>query len=226
MAETLDRVATILKANVNDLIKQFEDPAKIVDQVIIDTTKEYAEVKEASLEVLANEITAKKELDSLTKEADQWHNVAANALKSGDEESARKALEKETEFRGRAATQKEVHGKAKAAADNIRAKLRKMEDEINEMKNKSAEIKSKAVTAKVTKKANAITSKESTRGAFEAFRRMEEKADRELAKAQAAESLSVDYVADEEKALMEKYGSGSDADTDAALANLKAELGI
>ena len=226
MAGIFERMATIAKASINDLIDQFEDPEKIVDQTILDATEEYGKVKEASLEILANEIRAKKELDRLNGEAAKWHNIAANALKSGNEADARKALEKEADFKTRAASQGTIHANAKAAADNIREKLRVMEDEINEMKVKSAEIKAKAVTAKVTRKANALASKDATRSAFEAFNRMEEKADKELAKAQAAESLSVDHVADEEKDLMEKYASGGSAGTDDALAALKSELGI
>ncbi len=226
MAGILERMATIAKASINDLIDQFEDPEKIIDQTILDATKEYANVKQASLEILANEISAKKELDSLNEEAAKWHTIAGNALKAGNEADARKALEKEEEIKKRITAQAAIYDNAKTAADTIREKLKVMEDEINAMKVKSAEIKAKAVTAKVTKKANDLVSKDTTAGAFEAFARMEEKADRELAKAQAAESLSKDHNADEEKDLIDKYGSNSNANVDEALESLKKELGM
>lgn len=226
MAGILERMATIAKASVNDLIDKFEDPAKIVDQTIIDATEEYAKVKEDSLDIFANEIQAKKELDRLNEEISKWHGIAANALKSGNEGDAKKALEKEAEIKTRATAQEGIYANAKKAADAIREKLKIMEDEINSMKAKAAEIKAKAVTAKVTRKASDLVSGDMTRGAFEAFNRMEEKADRELARAQAAESLSVDHVADEEKDLLDKYGNGSSVDTEASLAALKAELGM
>lgn len=225
MAGIFERMATIAKANINDLIDRFEDPEKIVDQAIIDATEEYGKLKEESLEILANEIRTKKEFDRLTGEAQKWHGIAANALRAGNEEDAKKALGKEADFKARAASQEQIHANAKAAADSIREKLRLMEGEINEMKVKAAEIKAKSMTAKVTRKANALASGETTRGAFEAFGRMEEKADRELAKAQAAESLATDNMKEDEKALLEKYSAGN-ADTDDALAALKAELGM
>ena len=65
MAGIFERMATIVKANVNDLIDKFEDPAKIVDQTIADAKVEYAKIKKESLSVLANENMAKKELDRL-----------------------------------------------------------------------------------------------------------------------------------------------------------------
>lgn len=58
------------------------------------------------------------------------------------------------------------------------------------------------------------------------LRQMEEKADRELARAQAAEALSTSQSDADEEDLMKKYASSSSSDTDLALKKLKAELGL
>lgn len=55
-----DRIGTIVKANINELIDKFEDPEKLIDQTIIDAVQEYGNMKEASLDVLANETLTKK----------------------------------------------------------------------------------------------------------------------------------------------------------------------
>lgn len=226
MAGIFERMSLIVKANVNDIIDRFEDPEKIVDQTIIDATEEYTKLKEESLDIIANETLLKKKADDLKNEADKWHGIAANALKAGNEDDARTALEKENDYRKRYDGQMASYKASKKAADSIREKLRIMEDEINDMKQKSSEIKAKAVTAKVTKKASEIISGDVNRGAFEAFARMEEKADKELAKAEASESLSADHVSDEEKELEEKYSGTGSANTDEALRKLKEELGM
>lgn len=83
-----------------------------------------------------------------------------------------------------------------------------------------------AVTAKATKAAAKVADKGIDRGAFDAFARMEEKAEKELAEAEALESLNQDTVAEEEKSLEEKYASGGVQGTDEALEKLKAELGM
>lgn len=226
MAGIFDRIGTIVKANINELIDKFEDPEKLIDQTIIDAVQEYGTMKKASLDVLANETLTKKQLDELKKEAETWHSIAVKALTAGNEADAKKALEKENDCQTRAASQESAYLAAKQAADTVRGKLRQMEDEINDMKQKAAQIKAKAVTAKVTKKATELSSRETDRGAFDAFARMEEKADRELARAQAAEALSTSQSDAEEEDLMKKYASSSFSDTDLALEKLKAELGL
>lgn len=77
---------------------------------------------------------------------------------------------------------------------------------------------------KVFEKAAELTSRDTDRGAFDAFARMKEKADRELARAQASEALSAG--SEEAEDLMKKYGGASPSDADLALEKLKAELGL
>lgn len=226
MAGIFDRIGTIVKANINELIDKFEDPEKLIDQTILDAAQEYGAMKKASLDVLANETLTKKQLDELRKETETWHSIAVNALKAGNETDAKKALEKEQDYKQRADSQEEAYLAAKQAADTIRGKLRQMEDEINDMKQKAAQIKAKAVTAKVTKKASELSSRETDRSAFDAFARMEEKADRELARAQAEESLSTNHAQAEEEELLKKYASPEASSADLALEKLKAELGL
>lgn len=224
MAGIFDRIGMIVKSNLNELLDKFEDPEKIIDQTIIDAVQEYGSMKKAALDVLANETLTKKQLDELKKEAETWHSIAVKALTAGNEADAKKALEKENDCQTRAASQEAAYEAARQAADTVRGKLRQMEDEINDMKQKAAQIKAKAVTARVTKKAAELTSRDTDRGAFDAFARMEEKADRELARAQASEALSAG--SEEAENLMKKYGGASPSDADLALEKLKAELGL
>ncbi|MEE1496966.1 MAG: PspA/IM30 family protein [Clostridium sp.] len=224
MAGIFDRIGMIVKSNLNELLDKFEDPEKIIDQTIIDAVQEYGSMKKAALDVLANETLTKKQLDELKKEAETWHSIAVKALTAGNEADAKKALEKENDCQTRAASQEAAYEAARQAADTVRGKLRQMEDEINDMKQKAAQIKAKAVTARVTKKAAELTSRDTDRGAFDAFARMKEKADRELARAQASEALSAG--SEEAEDLMKKYGGASPSDADLALEKLKAELGL
>ncbi|MCD8123418.1 MAG: PspA/IM30 family protein, partial [Lachnospiraceae bacterium] len=169
---------------------------------------------------------AKKELERLNSEADKWHGIAASALKAGNEDDARRALEKENDYRTRATKQAEIYASAKAASDKLRAKLREMEEEIKEMESKASQIKAMAVTAKATKAAAQMTDKAVDRSAFDAFARMEEKAGKQLAEAEALENLNRNTDAEEEKDLETKYASGGSVATDEALAKLKEELGM
>ena len=226
MAGILERMAIIVKANVNELLEKYEDPEKIVDQSIIEAKEELARVKKESLPVLANESETKRQLDSYSNEASKWHTIAANALKSGDEAGARKALEEESRLRKQVVSQESTYQAAKAAADKLREEIALMEEEISEMQKKAALIKAKATTAKATRATAELKAKGEKRGGFEAFARMEEKAHKELAEAEALRSLNTDHTSQELKELEKMYSGGENASSEDALTALKAELGI
>lgn len=226
MAGIFGRMAMIAKSNVNELIDRFEDPEKIVDQSIIEAKEELAKTKESSLPVLANETAVKKRLDDSLKEAAKWHGIAAKALQAGNEEDAGKALGEEEKHKSRAASLEASYAAAKKAAEELRGQIRVMEEEITRMQDKAAQIKATAQTAKATKAAARVTSRTASRGGFDAFARMEEKASRQLAETEALKSLESGGSGAEAEDLEKKYSTGGGASVDSAMEALKRELGI
>lgn len=224
MAGILERMAMIAKSNVNELLDRFEDPGKIVDQSIIEAKEELAKVRRDSLPVLANETMVKKQLDESLRDADKWHGFAVKAMQAGNEEDARKSLEKEAPYRSKAASLETSYAAAKKAADALRGQIRAMEQEILEMEDKAAQIKATAQTAKATKAAAQVSSKTASRGGFDAFARMEEKANRELAEAEALKSLESGGKDTEAEDLEKKYSAGGSASVDSAMEALKREI--
>lgn len=222
MSGIIERVTTIVKSNVNDLIDKFEDPEKMINQAILDATAEYGKLKEEAASVIANEKITKKELDRLNNEADSWHNIAAKALKAGNEEDAKTALAREVTYREQAEKQKVVYESSQAASAKVQDKLSELANQIEEMKRKSSQIKSTMITAKATKTAAKISAKDVSRGTADTFARMEEKANRELAEAEALEDMNRNN--NEEENLKSKYATFSDYDIDEALAKLKEEI--
>ncbi len=225
MAGVFDRATTIIKSNINDLLSKYEDPEKMINQTIIDATNEYAKAKEQALTTLANEKTAKQKLDDLNAEADKWHGIAAKALKAGNEDDAKAALVNEQQARSKAEAQQASYDATKQAADMVREKLSQMEDQINQMKDKADQIKATSAAAKATKAATTVKNMKFDDSAFNNFARMEEKANNELAKAQAMDDLNTDHSKDAKKDLEKKYGSGAET-PDEALEALKKELGM
>ena len=51
---TWDRIKAIVSSKSNKFLEQFEDPAELIDQTIIEAKKEYAQNKAASQEVFAS----------------------------------------------------------------------------------------------------------------------------------------------------------------------------
>ncbi len=225
MPGIFERASTIIKSNVNDLLSKYEDPEKMINQTIIDATNEYAKAKEQALTTMANEKTEKKKLDDELAEADKWHGIAAKALQAGNEDDARSALANEQQARAKAENQQKAYDATKQAADTVRAKLSEMEDQINQMKDKADQIKATSAAAKATQSANTVKQMKFSDNTASTFDRMEEKANQELAKAQAMDEMDTDHDADDKKSLEEKYNS-TQKSTDEALEDLKKELGM
>ncbi len=225
MAGIFERATTIIKSNVNDLLEKFEDPEKMIDQTIIDATNEYAKAKEQALTTLASEKTEKQKYEKDLEEAEKWHKIAAKALKAGNEDDAKEALANEQNARSKAEAQKVSYEATKEAADTCRAKMTEMETQINQMKDKADEIKAVSAAAKATNAAAKVKDMKIDNSAFNTFSRMEEKAHKELAKAQARDELNEDHIGKAKQDLEEKYGGGS-VSVDDALEDLKKELGM
>ena len=78
----LDRVSTLLRANINDMIDRAEDPEKVVKQLIIDMNNQLLQVKTQVAASIADE---KHALPALPGQRGQSQRVAA-ACRAGRRE--------------------------------------------------------------------------------------------------------------------------------------------
>jgi phage shock protein A len=90
----LDRVATLVRANLNDLIDRAENPEKMLKQVILDMENQFLQVKTQVAIALADlHLLQKKKKENFDKEA-EWMRKAELAVAKHDDELARAALER------------------------------------------------------------------------------------------------------------------------------------
>ena len=116
----LERFTTIVKANINDLLEKAEDPAKMVDQYLIDMTESLAEVKEETAGVMAEETRTKRLVDENAAEVEKYAGLARTALQAGNEEDARAFLAKKQQLEAKGQSLAESYAAAKAKADKMR----------------------------------------------------------------------------------------------------------
>jgi len=90
----LDRVATLVRANLNDLIDRAENPEKMLKQVILDMENQYLQVKTQVAVALADLHLLKKKRDDTHMQSHDWGYKAELAMEKGDEALARAALER------------------------------------------------------------------------------------------------------------------------------------
>ena len=62
----LTRFKDIMSANVNALLDKAEDPAKMIDQTLLNLRKDLAEVKKETAAVMADEKNAKRKVTAVS----------------------------------------------------------------------------------------------------------------------------------------------------------------
>src|SRR5512132_285423 len=90
----LERVATLVRANLNDLIDKAEDPEKMIRQVILDMQNQLLQVKTQVAISIADQHVLEKKLRESEESAKQWHSRAEMAVDRKDDALARAALER------------------------------------------------------------------------------------------------------------------------------------
>ena len=223
----LERFATIVKANINELLDHAEDPAKMIDQYLVDLTESLAEVKKETAGVIAEEKRCRRMVDDNAAEIARMEDLAKKALAAGNEGDARTFLGKKQQHATASAELEKAYDAAHANADKMRQMHDKLVSDIENLKSRRETIKAKVAVAKTQEKVTGFTSgSDRAESAIEAFDRMEAKADRMLDTADAMAELN-EEPADEVADLEKKYASAvNDAAVDDDLARLKAEMGL
>jgi phage shock protein A len=223
----LDRFATIIKANINDLLDKAEDPAKMVDQYLIDLGDNLAKVKQETAGVMAEEKRCQRLVDDNNAEIARMESLAKKALSAGNEDDARTFLAKKQQLEANGAELQKAADAAKANADKMRQMHDKLVSDIEQLKARKESIKAKSAVAKTQTMVNEMTSgTDRAAGAIDAFNRMEAKVDKQLDTAESMAELN-SAPADSVEALEAKYAGAADSTAvDDELAKLKAEMGL
>ena len=223
----LQRFGDIMSANINALLDKCEDPAKMVDQCLRDLEKDLGKVKAETASVMAEETRAKRELDEINAEMKKYEDYAKMALLAGNEEDAKKFLEKKNSLATTQASLQQTYDIASANATKMRQMHDKISKDIVDLNARKDAIKAKVAVAKTQEKMNKMTSKiGSATNSMNAFDRMEEKANKMLDAANAMAELNA-QPRDEVDDLAAKYDTvGTDSTVDDELAALKAQMGL
>lgn len=220
----LRRFKDIMASNMNALLDKAEDPEKMIDQYLRNVSKDLGQVKSETATIMAEEQRAKRELNECQAEINKMQTYAVKALEAGNEDDARKFLERKSVVTKKEEDLKKTVELAEANTVQMRQMHDKLVKDVEELEARRAMLKGKAAVAKTQSRMNEIGS--SVTGANEsisAFDRMEEKINRSLDEATAMAELNrgeADDIGD----LTAKYDSSSTSDVDDELAALKAQI--
>jgi len=128
----LERVATLVRANLNDLIDRAEDPEKMIKQVILDMQNQLLQVKTQVAIAIADQHLLEKKKAEHENQAAEWHRKAELAVEKNQDDMARAALERAMSQEQLAVGFNAQAEDQKHEADNLRQALRKLEQKLAE----------------------------------------------------------------------------------------------
>ena len=128
----LERVSTLLRANLNDLVEKAEDPERMLKQIVLDMENQLMQVKTQVAIAIADQHLLEKKRAEHEQQAGDWRRKAELAVQKNQDDLARAALERAlshdqlvTGFTSQAEDQKHE-------ADGLRQALHKLEQKLSE----------------------------------------------------------------------------------------------
>ena len=217
------RLATLLRSNVNDMINKAEDPEKMLNQMLMDMQEQLVEAKKQVAVAIADEKKLQKQFEKEKELALKWEEKAMLAVKAGNDELAKKALERKAEHAQTAGSFETNWHQQKAQVEKLKEALTKLSNKINEAKRKKNLLIARAKRAEAQKTIAETMSGMSNTSAFDTIARMEEKVDTMEAEASATAELEMDLGEDN---LEKEFANLGSVAADDELAALKASMGM
>jgi phage shock protein A len=132
----LERVSTLVRANLNDLIDKAEDPEKLLKQLVLDMENQLMQVKTQVAIAIADEhLLEKKRKEHQDSEA-EWKRKAELAVRKGDDALARAALERSLSAQQMAAGFLQQLEDQKSEVETLKNALRHLEQKLQETRSR------------------------------------------------------------------------------------------
>lgn len=190
----LDRVSTLLRANLNDLISKAEDPEKVIRQLLLDMQNQLIQVKTQVAASIADERLLQKRYEDNQKKAEEWQRKAEMAVDRGQDDLAKEALTRRRTFQETADGFKQQWTEQAAQVEQLKEALGQLEAKISEAQTKKDLLIARSRRAKAETNIRQTLAGVDAGGAMSEFERMEERVSEQEARAKAYAELDQDTL--------------------------------
>ena len=197
----LERVSTLVRANLNDLIDQAEEPEKMIKQVILDMQNQLLQVKtQVAIAIADQHLLEKRHKENGDKVA-EWMRKAELAVDKKEDDLARASLQRVESYRELSENFAQQVSDQKAQVENLKTALRQLEQKLAEAEAKADVLIAQQRRARAVSKASdaRIASGDGSKAA--AFDRMKRKVAHSEAMSQAKSEIAADNIEDRLAAL-------------------------
>jgi phage shock protein A len=215
----LERVSTLVRANLNDLIDKAEEPEKMIKQVILDMQNQLLQVKtQVAIAIADQHLLEKKQKENEDKVA-EWMRKAELSVDKKQDDLARASLQRVESYREMSESFKQQLADQKAQVENLKSALQKLEQKLAEAQAKKDVLIAQHRRARAATKATDAQFATSDASTAATFDRMKDKVRHSEAVSQAKAELFKDDV-EEQLAAMDKQDQ-----IEKMLADMKSKRG-
>jgi phage shock protein A len=212
----LERVTTLVRANLNDLVDKAENPEKMIRQIILDMENQLLQVKtQVAISIADQHVLEKKQKENEESEQ-QWNRRTEMAVDKGDDALARAAIERAMSYKATAESFHQQVEDQKAQVETLRQALIRLQQKLEEAKSRSDILVAQHRRSRAMGKANDAGRAMGDGSKAAAFDRMKNKVHHTEASTKASSELLHDDV-NGKFAAMEK-----ESEIERQLAELKA----
>lgn len=215
----LDRFGRVIRANLNSLVNQAEDPEKILEQTVQEMQEDLIQLRQAVAQAIATQKRTERQCSQAHTNAEEWYRRAQLALQKGDEVLAREALSRRKALQDMAEALQAQMDQQSSVVGKLKENMRTLEGKLTEARTKKDMYIARARSAKASQRLNEMLGNVGTRDSMAAFERMEQKVLQMEAQADAVAELSAGSDIEKQFKALE---SGNSVDSE--LATLKAKL--
>lgn len=234
MAQTiLARMGQLMRANINALLDQAEDPEKMLDQLLRDYASNIAEAEEAVAQTIGNLRMTEEDLREAQDAVREWGDKASAAARKADEiraggagadagkfdELAKIALRRQISYEGQVQTLQAQVDRQQALTDKLKDGLNKLRIRYEELHAKRDELVSRAKMAEAQVRVQRAVQSVSVLDPSNELARFEDRIRRQEGLARGLEEVGASSLEEQFAALED---AGSEAEVEARLAQLRS----
>jgi phage shock protein A len=190
----LERVSTLVRANLNDLIDKAEHPEKMIKQVILDMHNQLLQVKTQVAIAIADQHLLEKRRKENEDKVAEWMRKAELAVDKKQDDLARVALERVESYRDLTDGFGQQITDQKAQVDNLKTALRQLEQKLAEAEAKADLLIAQHRRARAVGKASDAKIAAGNGSSAAAFDRMKVKVAHSEALSQAKSEIAADNM--------------------------------
>jgi phage shock protein A len=190
----LERVSTLVRANLNDLIDKAEHPEKMIKQVILDMHNQLLQVKTQVAIAIADQHLLEKRRKENEDKVAEWMRKAELAVDKKQDDLARAALERVESYRELTDGFAQQVTDQKAQVENLKTALRQLEQKLTEAQAKADLLIAQHRRARAVDKASDAKMAAGNGSSVAAFDRMKRKVAHSEALSQAKSEIATDNM--------------------------------